>query len=523
MRSLLRDGGSTVDVVMQIGDSNAIPSNNLIGELPTGYYTTDNNAFIWDTAGFGGTAGAIATLVPGAMENQPNGNPVTGTGVGGAGEFVKHYRADNPASPIYFFNYGQGNGRFSDASPRGRAANYVPTLTDGAYNGLKVEWKAFVRALAAIGKVPNRIGCRISMGGNPTFDNTETANFQSDMTGFLAALVNDGILLSSTKIVLERITLRQTGNTVANIPAIQTAIHNLALADPAHREVMSADGYGIETDNLHWTAAGFIAVGENFYYHCANLWYPQKEQSYNGGNPVTHEYRPGDLRNTAGATAFTTSGGNLQTAWDCAAGSINPTQATDANRPVVSVTNAPNGYPARYATSDGVNDILSANAAFLNTGTNCCFAAFSAGTSAGGRVIVGEARSSSVTPLLDFLRPDTPTGLDLMFFIRNDASTNLGPFTIASGAFNSVMNAVDVVDTGAQVTGYLNGVAGTPQSYTRGTITTDRFSLFGLMQNNAPGFWIAAKVGIIWFTAAVPDAVYRANAKAYRQRRWGTV
>jgi hypothetical protein len=335
----LRGALQPVDVAMQIGDSNAIPSNNSAAELPAGYYTTDNNAFIWDRFGVGGDANTIVVLVPGQLEVQPAGGA---NGIGSAGEFTKHYRADNPSKSIYFFNHGEGNGRFSDASPRGRAANYNPALTDGAYNGMKTSWNAFVAALLAQGKTPNRIGCRISMGGNPTFDNTETANFQSDMTGFLAALVTDGILASSTKIVLERITLRQTGNTVANIPTIQTAIHNLALADPVHREVMSADGYTIAADNLHWKAAGFISVGENFYYHCANLWYPQKEQTYNGGNPVTHEYRPGDLRNTAGATAFTTTvGGNLQTMWDCAAGTILPTQATDSKRPVISVTNTP--------------------------------------------------------------------------------------------------------------------------------------------------------------------------------------
>jgi hypothetical protein len=69
----------------------------------------------------------------------------------------------------------------------------------------------------------------------------------------------------------------------------------------------------------------------------------------------------------------------------------------------------------------------------------------------------------------------------------------------------------------------VNGTVGTPLSYTRGTITTNQICFFGLSSNAVEQLWFAAKAGIFWFTAALPNATYLANARAYLQRRWGTV
>lgn len=523
-------GGSVsltpVDVVLMIGESNTVGARNAKTELPTGYYATDDNAFIWDDA----TTDTIVTLIPGPLEQQPGGaayvDPAFTNTVGACGEFVKHYRADNPSKALYFFVNAQGGGRFSDAASRGRAANYTYNLSDGAYNEMKVSWLAFVAALNAAGKTPNIIVCRINLGGNTAGDATESSNFQTALTNLIAQMRTD--MIGNAKVVIDRYGAIQSGLNQTNVATIKTAIEAIATADSTKVEIMSLLGMPCNaTDNIHLTAAAQVAVGEQLYYHAAGLWYPQKEMAYNGGNPCTHEYRPGDLRNTAGNTAFTTTAGNVQTCRNVAGATVNPTQGTDANRPVVSVTNTPNGYPARYATGNGTSQILISTTVqgFSTASVWGAFGAMSV-TATNLDAIFAEASSTDSVP---FYEPMKMNGSgDMTALGRNNTAGStifVNNATLVTGAFNGTMNFVASYGSATSLTGHVNGTTGTPQSITRGTVTCDRFALFGLAQLSSPSndnHWANAKIGILWFTSAQPDATYLSNARAYCQRRWGT-
>lgn len=591
-----------VDVVLMVGESNTAGARNTVTKLPTGWNTTDSNAFIWDDADLLGTGQAIRVLKapnystvtmtiasPGVVSwtahGLANGDPVvftttgalptgitagtryyvvnaatntfevastrggtsivttgsqsgTHTAVANAGheqqpggaayldtaymstigpsyEFIKHYRADNPSSKLYFFISQQGGGRFSDAAGRGRAANYTYNLSNGAYNEMKVSWNSFITALTDDGKTANIKVCRINLGANSSFDATESSNFQTDLTNLISQMRTD-MIGSTTKVVLDRYGALQSDVNQTNYATIKTGKHNIALADPTKVEILSLDGMPTVStlggpDSIHLTAPAHVAVGEALYYHSANLWYPQKEQSYNGGNPVSFEWRPGDLRNVFDGS------NNLQTVFDVSNNGLSPTQGTSTKRPPISTTAVANGYIARYATGDGTDDILikSGNSTLMN-GSYGLFMAVQMAAGA-NKCVVGEG-GATINPLTMFR--SNASG-DLEFQHRNDAGT-LTTVSLVSGAFNNTMNFVAAWDNTSQVTGRVNGTTGTAQNYTRGTTTMDKMSLFGLAYNGLSEAQISnAKVGIVWATDAVPDSTYLTNAQAYVARRWG--
>lgn len=596
-----------VDVVIFFGSSQGVGARDELSELPAGYYTTDNSAFIWDAAGNldsgsairvlkapsfstatitiaspgvvtwtshgltdgdpvafkttgalptglatatkyyvvnaatntfqvsatrGGSAintsgtqsGTHTALANGGHEQQPNPAYVDTayvSTIGPAGEFIKHYRADNPSSPLYFFNYVVGGGRFTDAGGLGRTANFDTALSDGAYAGLRNSWASFVAALQADGKTPNIILAWTEMGGGSASDATESSNYQTNMTALIAAVRST--VIGSARFLIHRMSDQLTGLNSTNRATIRAAQLAIATADSTV-ELMNTDGCGTGSDNIHFTAASHVAQGEMLYYHAANLWYPQKEWSYNGGTPVANEWRPGDLRNTPGNTAFTTTGGNVQTAKNLTGGVIAPTQATDSARPVISTTTLSNGYVARYATGDNVNDILTyVGAAPLGDGSYGLFSALSSAADTDGSAYA--EGGAGTNPFLEPLKSDASG--NLIFFHRNDAGTVTGKTIIANSAFNGTMNFVAVTDDQSTITGQVNGTSGTPLSYvggTRGTTSLNRTSLFGINYNGGAGVtnFIPAKIGIVWTTETVPDAAYKSRARAYCQRRWGT-
>ena len=120
---------------------------------------------------------------------------------------------------------------------------------------------------------------------------------------------------------------------------------------------------------------------------------------------------------------------------------------------------------------------------------------------------------------------DSDGTADLKGLARDNTAAGATIFinsTLTTGAFNGAMNFLATYGTNTQWTGRVNGTTGSAVTFTRGAITCDRFALFGLGGASGETHQASIKLGILWFTAAVPDAAYLANARVFCQRRFGT-
>lgn len=521
-------GRQPVCVFAALGDSQTTGIRNSLADFPlrsgsAPYYPQDGSAFLWDRQGGAGAANRIIPFVAGPLESQPNG-PDTTSGftntVGWGGEFLRWWRAAKPTDPVYFFIHQEGGGRFSDAASRGRAANWTPSLTDGAFAACESSWKAFTAALAAQGKYPVVVGAYLSMGANNCQDATETTNFESDMGAWETALRNR---LFGDKPKFFYNYLQQLGalsGFSANVTSIRTAFRNLVTADPSRRELMNFDGMTPVTfDNLHYDAASFQEIGEKLAFHALGWWYPLKEWTFSGGNQAVHLYRPGALINQPVQTALT--GGTVTTALDLAGGGYAMTQGTSTKRPVEGEVTLSSGAFARNAASDGTDDILVKSGGSGDIGARS-FGWFSvaSGAAVSGKNMYGEG-GETINPFIA-IQSSNVSG-DLGVLLRDDAGTVIGPSALKSGAFNGTRNALAVYGTVTSITGWVNGTAGTALNVTRGTMTLTRTAMFGLSYNaGAELNMMAVTISELFTTTAVPDATYLTNYQTYCQRRWGT-
>lgn len=501
------------NVMFEFGQSQ-IPGarNDYTTELPASYCSTlDSKFFIWDTY----SAHKIVTLTFGPMERQPDPNLIdiayTNT-IGPHCEFAKWLRASGDTAAYTAFIYAVGGSRFTDAGGNARKGNWTTNLSDGARAGLERQWEMFKSALALKGMKPKVVFARTDLGYSSGSDPTEAANYQTDMTGLINVFRAN--MIGRAPLFIERASTQVTAGGFANIPTVRTAQQNIAASGSPNR-LINTDGMPTETaiDNIHFTAPSFVALGNALLNEYKGYWYPQKEWSYLGGCPVAREWRMGDLRNT-----YTTT---VSSAWD-ASGNNKPLAFGGGLQPTIATTTLSNGYTARYATGDGVDDVGVNTTRFMMNGSESwgIFSAFSA-PAVNGANVFGEASSAAGNPVMLPLRSDASG--NLTFLYRDDAATVYGPTTLQSGAFNSTMNFVATWDTGSAFQGNVNGTSGSSVGYTRGTATTNQVSAYELTYNLGTLGPSAAKVGIIWAVdGCTPDATYLANARAFTQREYGT-
>lgn len=100
--------------------------------------------------------------------------------------------------------------------------------------------------------------------------------------------------------------------------------------------------------------------------------------------------------------------------------------------------------------------------------------------STGGGNIVGELNTGNGNSRYQIIVYNGSTPANQGAFIRTDGNSVLmtSSVNVYVSAFSSSVDTVNgAVDNGTSVTGYKDGVAGTPQNYTRGTITIDKFQI----------------------------------------------
>jgi hypothetical protein len=518
-------------VFANIGDSNAGGSRGALTDVPAGYYSTDNEIYIFDSF----NTGNVIPLVPGPMEQQPGGatyvDPAYPNTVGLCGSFGKRWRIDNPGSKMCFYNFHRGGGRFTDANTTfGRAVNFDPAVANGAHDEFEANWAEFENKLAAMGYYPVVTHARISMGANPAQDATEAANFQTNCTAWFAALRT--VLGAGVIFIWERLSAQQT---IGNKATVINAQNAMALGN-ATIKLVNTDGWTVLPDNIHWTTGSLDQAGLVAYWEANDLWYPQKENMISGGNPVAHEWRLVDTRNVMAASiAAGVMSGTIQTVRDGVGTGKNPTQATAGKRPAIGTRTLPNGLKVYYADADGVDDILvhkGGTNMMFNDNSYGFFGAVMGAAQANGTLFA--EGGEGLNPFGSIARNNAAGDAEILF--RNDAGTVTGPLVMKAAVYNNQWNAIAVWDDGATVNCEVNGAAGTPAPYVggaRGATTLNRTSIFGINYSGAsntssePGgseiHFGGQAAAILWRTRDIPDATYRAKARAFLQREYGTV
>lgn len=188
--------------------------------------------------------------------------------------------------------------------------------------------------------------------------------------------------------------------------------------------------------------------------------------------------------------------------------------ADDTTRPVLA------GVGAKpYLVFDKTKSTILKRAASLGdyaAGGASWFAVLASTAGAASNYFGGERDSASSNSLYSPFNMLSAT--DTSAFIRNGSNTTLfvNGTTVKASAFPSSSTVVvyGVVDDGASLTPYVNGVAGTPRSYTRsGTLTLNRFGLGGLW-GSTPGSYMSMNLyGATFYSRALTAAeAYRLSA-----------
>jgi hypothetical protein len=192
--------------------------------------------------------------------------------------------------------------------------------------------------------------------------------------------------------------------------------------------------------------------------------------------------------------------------------------ANDTTRPTLQGVGT---FP--YISFDGSNDLLRRTAA-LNSYTAgtaswfCCIRSNSNGTST---IVAGEGSSSTTNPIYAPIQANGTTATTASGLIRTDDNTSLLPTAtvVQTGVFNGSDHVYGVIDdgTGATVTPYLDGVAGSAVAYTaRGgkALTADRLAIGGLQRSTASNWWAGRIYGLVIVNRAL-NSTERANLTTY--------
>lgn len=170
--------------------------------------------------------------------------------------------------------------------------------------------------------------------------------------------------------------------------------------------------------------------------------------------------------------------------------------ADDATRPLWHPDGGAGGA-SPYVLLDGTDDYLfrAASIGAYAAGASSWFVAVR-GNPAVIRRLAAEGSSASDNPIYDLLQARQTTASTGSVFIQNDAASTIvnDDEDVQLNAFDNTDNVYGVVDDGSSITGYLDGVASEPISYTRsGTLTLNRFAV-GALLRASPALFFAGRV-----------------------------
>ena len=148
----------------------------------------------------------------------------------------------------------------SAASGTSLASSWDPT-TGATYTAFRNKVSDGLAALSAAGHTHEIVGMLWTQGERDAKDNVTTAQYEFDLNEFIADIrTRYG---ANLPFFLSRLSSGQTNLTNAQLTEIRAAQENVAASDPK-AWMIDTDAMALQGDNLHFTAAGQIALGEAF-------------------------------------------------------------------------------------------------------------------------------------------------------------------------------------------------------------------------------------------------------------------
>lgn len=177
--------------------------------------------------------------------------------------------------------------------------------------------------------------------------------------------------------------------------------------------------------------------------------------------------------------------------------------ADDTTRPTLQGTAT---YP--YISFDGSNDILRRTSAVNSYAAGSCsiFVALRSNAHLTSTFVFGEGDSASNNSVYGIIAASSAAASTGTALIRNSANTALhaNSTAVQTNAFDSSDRVYGIVDDGAGLTPYLDGVSGTASAYTRsGTLTQDRTGFGGLQRAAASSWWAGRVYGLVVINRAI--------------------
>jgi len=130
-----------------------------------------------------------------------------------------------------------------------------------SYNTFMSKVSAGLAALVSAGYDPQIVGMLWTQGERDAKIGQTTAQYQANLIEFIADMRSH--YGSDMPFFLSRLSINQTDITAAQLTEIRTAQGNVAALDPLSY-MIDTDSFGLNGDNLHFSAPGQIALGEAF-------------------------------------------------------------------------------------------------------------------------------------------------------------------------------------------------------------------------------------------------------------------
>lgn len=258
-----------------------------------------------------------------------------------------------------------------------------------------------------------------------------------------------------------------------------------------------------------------------------------------GGIPTLPKTIPGlQLWLDANVGLFdNTIGGNLVTSDSASVGRWEDqsengrhiSQSTLGSRPILKTRQQNNRNILRF---DGLDDHLFMLSAFIYAaGASTIFCVVSptpTNPPIANSVLITERNSASSNTNYLAIGNGFSDATRLRVFARDDSNNNIlfggsSVFQSASGtAFNGSYQLLSTIDTGTNVTMYINKASSASANYTRGTLTLDRFTVGASRVVSASSFFACDLGEIIIYNSAL-SSVDRQKIENYLYKKWGII
>jgi hypothetical protein len=240
-----------VRVILLGGQSNA-DGRAVVADLPLSLQSPQSDVDFYYRTEL--TTGTLTTLRPGLSETSQFGPEIL------LGSRLADIHAHEPGTRVAIIKYANGG---TNLHTQWKAGGNSTSTGDGPeYITFQQTVTAGRAALAA--KYPNtalELDSMVWMQGESDAATTTAGAYQANLTAFIADV--RATYEDSLPFIIGRLSSQQTNLNAAALTTVRAAQDAVAAADP-YTGIISTDGFGMKTDDLHFDAAGQQAMGSAF-------------------------------------------------------------------------------------------------------------------------------------------------------------------------------------------------------------------------------------------------------------------